>query len=245
MRVGLVSYINALPLHLGLDLSQVNPILDTPARLNILMRKKKLDIALSSCIEHFSGGYELIPHFCIAAKKEILSVNLYTRVAVDQLTDVRIALSEQSHTSIALLKVLCHYFWKVKPRFERLDRSKPFDANDAFLLIGDEALSNQSLDGYQTIDLAAAWHQQTALPFVFAVFYAQRGVDYRGFQKQLADGLDWSLEHLDQVIEQAKKQSSLPEKLIRHYYSLCHYELGQKELEAMKLFNAYISKIDT
>lgn len=254
MRVGFVNYINALPLaqafvegHLE---SKARLVLEIPSVLNGLLRREKLDVSLVSSAEYLDGNYALLPNYGIAAEKKILSVNLYVKKHLPTLHQSRLGLTHHSATSIALLKVLCFHFWKVAPRFESLDRTKPYKEYDGFLLIGDEALQQREIPGFQTIDLASAWYEATALPFIFAVFAVRK--DYLknneekvlGFQTQLQRSLSWSEKHWDKVEERAQKQCKLDTPIIRDYYALCRYKIGERELRGLQIFADLRRKID-
>lgn len=239
MRVGIVDYINALPFtHLFLKrrdtLGHVF-YFAPPTQLNILLKERGLDIALTSSAEYLDGSYQILPDFCIASHTHILSVNFYTRRPLNTLSGAKIGLTSDSSTSISLLKVLCHHLWKVKPKYLPLSRSM-LAAYDAFLLIGNEALEHPSFFGYTTIDLAAAWFEMTRLPFVFALFTAQKEVNSTLFQQNLHEALAYSEGHREKLIEEAKKQCPLSRQLIYNYYQACHYRLGDKEREGLQTF---------
>ncbi len=53
----------------------------------------------------------------------------------------------------------------------------------------DQALKQQYIPGYQTYDLASAWAQATALPFVFALFSARKELDTHQLSLLLEEAL--------------------------------------------------------
>lgn len=247
LRIGCVEYINAFPLVHAFKTGQLKCeselIYAVPSTLNRLLCEKKLDLALTSSIEYLNGNYDLLPDFCIAAKKQILSVNLYRKKgeALD-----KIALTHHSATSIALLKVLCKHYWNVKPEFVPLDRSIPLKNNSAFLLIGDEALKQLAVEGFETIDLAESWQAMTGLPFVFAVFSIRKNQNeeqLKHFSQKLESALKWGCDHLEEIIECASGCTGLAKSLVKKYYGLCHYHLGQRELEGLMKFKEYLADV--
>lgn len=243
MRVGCVEYINAFPLIFpftkygkSVDLpTNLEFTFAIPSRLNALLQEKKLDVALTSSVEYLEGDYQLMPDFCIASREKILSVNLYTRIPLHELSGKSIGLTSHSKTSVALLKVLCHHFWQVTPHFVPLEN--PHENHDAFLLIGDPALQKMKFDGFETIDLAEAWYTNTHLPFVFAVFAAQKNVVTSPLHSFIEKTLAASHEHPDEIVHAAHLQSGLREEIISYYYSLFQFRLGKKELQGLKTFN--------
>ncbi|MCC5832005.1 MAG: menaquinone biosynthesis protein [Chlamydiales bacterium] len=231
-RIGLPAYINALPFHLPFTLGELKTghsfECAIPSVLNKRLRTNTLDAALTSCAEYFDGPYRSVPGYCIGAHKEILSVNLYIRGSVD---GARIGCTHHSATSIALLKVLCRYFWKVEADFVPLREN---EAYDGMLIIGDDALKQMTIPGYKTIDLAAAWHEATGLPFVFAVISTRDGIAFP--EEEFEAALKWSESNRERLVEAAHSQSQLPKSLINRYYDICNYRLGEKELEGLNLF---------
>lgn len=230
IRLGFVEYLNALPFYLPFQLGYLQPkaslTFDVPTSLNQQLREKKLDIALTSSVAYFDGPYQLLPGFCIAAHKKILSVNLYLQDKLKPTT--RIALTPQSATSVDLLKVICTHFWKVNPQFVS---EKPYDG---FLLIGDDALKNVTMPGYQTIDLAKVWYQATHLPFVFALFAMRENLCFD--PSALEAALEWSEYQAKLVVQEAARRSGLDRTLLYSYYTLCHYRLEEKEKQGLNLF---------
>jgi predicted solute-binding protein len=243
LRVGWVGYINALPFTLPFELGKVGRgrlenTYAPPTALNELLQQKKLDIALTSCVECLDGEYHLLPGFGIASAQNVMSVNLYTRFSPSTLNGALVGLTPHSATASALLRVLCRHFWKVDPNFELLNQE--YTHYTAFLLIGDEALHHLSIPGYQTIDLAAAWYEMTGLPFVFALFVSQKEVDINArsrFQNQLNEALQWGKRHPNEIAHHAQARCPLSLALIRQYYGCLHYRLGENEREGLQTFN--------
>ncbi len=242
MNVGCVSYINALPFHLPFQLGHIQTsaqfIYAIPSVLNSMLREERLDVALSSSVEYLDRNYRLLPHLGIVGLNQVLSVNLYTRTSVNKLDGARIGLTHHSATSTSLLKVLCRHFWKVSPQWE----NEPLPCYDAFLLIGNDALEQEHVPGFQTIDLATAWYEMTGLPFVFAVFSARKNIETSRLdrlQQELDNALSWSALHPQEIEHAALRQCKLNSKRIRAYYASLGYRLGPQEIESLELFRRY------
>lgn len=253
LRVGFVQYINSLPLYAAFQRKQIttpgNLTYAIPSKLNALFSAGELDISLISTATFLKGDYESLP-YGIVAKKEILSVNLYVRENLPSLDNNTVALTHHSATSIALLKLLCRKFWRVKPHFIPLDRTKNLTDYSSFLLIGDEALKQNTFPGYTTIDLAEQWHKYTHLPFVFALFAVQKEVmqkhkpEVELFTKQLSAAHTWGHENATAVASMAQEKSALSLPLINTYFSLCSYSLGPQELKSIDTFAHLIDDTD-
>ena len=203
-----------------------------------MLREKKLDVALSSSVEYLDGNYHLLPHLGIVGLYQVLSVNLYTRTSIDSLHGAHIGLTHQSATSVSLLKVLCRHFWKISPQWE----NESLSCNNAFLLIGNDALEQASFPGFQTIDLATAWYEMTGLPFVFALFSARKDINMSRLdqlQQELESALTWSEQNPQEIEHAAQAQCSINSERIRAYYASLRYRLGTQEIESLELFRRY------
>lgn len=251
LNVGFVDYLNAFPLNGAFRIGAIesNCILlsfHVPSQLNLMLRNGRLDLSQVSSLEYLERGYALLPGLGISARSKILSVNLYLKKEPKDLQGARIGITTQSSTSAALLKVICHHFWKVSPSFEPLDRTRHETEYDGILLIGDEALEKETIPHFFTIDLAETWVQFTSLPFVFAVFAVRKEVwetkkeEVDAFSRKLNAALNWAENNSDEVLKLAQKRSSTPLSRIKDYYSLCHYRLGKQEMEGLFLFQKLI-----
>ncbi|MCH9609536.1 MAG: Chorismate dehydratase [Chlamydiales bacterium] len=223
MRVGFVEYSNAYPLSIGLK--HYNPKFAKPTTLSRLFKLGEFDLLLSSTIGVLDFDY--LTDFCVAGEGKIGSVFLYTKVPPTEISTVK--LDPASGSSTALLKILFRDHWKISPKFVEQD-------SDAFLLIGDPALKCPSLPGYQTIDLATAWYEMTALPFVFAVFLHKEEFNSKKVKQEIETGLEWAKTHRKEFLNEAAARFLLPYELLDDYFKLCHYHLGSKEKEGLKLF---------
>lgn len=229
MRLGAVSYINALPFVVPLQ-QKFEMYLAPPKVVNQQLRLNALDCVLSSSVLACDPLLYPILDFGIASKGPILSVHLYSPVAPTLLSGKRIAVDQSSETSIALLRILCQDHWKVEVDF--VDPQQP---HDAWLLIGNEALANQHYPGYQTIDLASAWYEMTQLPFVFALFTAHR-TPSEDLLQLFDQCLLWSALHQQEILNIAQQQTSLSSELILTYFAQITYRLGNHEKRGFQTF---------
>jgi chorismate dehydratase len=230
MKIGSVSFINAFPF--TLPLKERYPIqLGLPRGLNSGLKEGLLDIALTSSYLACSSEFDYLEAYGIAFHQSVLSVNLYSPYAPKDLNGKTIALDPSSLASVELLKILCRHHWKVEPHF--VDFNTP---HEAFLLIGDAALGKPHMASHVTIDLCEAWYHMTALPFVFALFIAQKGLNTTAFETCLDECLYWSESHLQTVIEAATVKTGLHPKWIELYFSKCRFRLTEKEWEGFLLY---------
>ena len=158
-------------------------------------------------------------------------------------------------TSVHLLELLFEHVWKAAPEFvpgnAEADAVAAQASDDiaARLVIGDAALMLQSADhpvaqghgrSYPYVyDLGAEWKRWTGLPFVFAVWVAQRSTPVEDSLKvhaALIRSRDWGLQHLDELSAQASRSTgvSLPE--CREYFAGLDWRLTMPDLEGLTEF---------
>ncbi len=230
MRVGRIPYINCYPVYGAVDRGIVPlaaELVDgVPTELNHLMASGLLDVSVISAVEYArdAGRYLLLPDLAISCDGPVRSVLLFSRRPVETLTNRRVLVSRSSMTSVALLRLL----------FEK-----------ARLIIGDAALvlssgaSELAREYPHVYDLGAVWKEWTGLPFVFAVWVAQRSTpvaDSLGVHAQLIASRDWGLAHLDQLAAQASAARSVRYAAALEYLSGLDYGLRYEHLAGLTTF---------
>lgn len=246
LRVGMIDYLNLYPILGGMLAGATATAHDyvyaTPNHLNEALASGALDVAFISSVEYLKRHreYRIVGKYCVAAKSEVMSVSLFTRRSIPQLEGARIGLTSHSASSVALLKALCRHYWQVTPSFEPLSGSP--DDYDAYLLIGDPCLKRARPPGWMEVDLAAAWHRETGLPFTFAVLAARkeslkdkRGA-YLSFLEELRLSALWAHHHPFSLITLARQKCSLSSALLARYFSKLHYQMGPEEVQGLSLF---------
>ena len=172
MRLGAVSYLNTLPLISGLDrVPGVRLVPDVPARLADRLVAGETDLSLCSVIDFQRSPVplELVPVGQIGCEGATRTVTLVSRTPLDRLDEV--ACDVESHTSVALLRVILAERYGVRPTFVPFTEG---DATpDAVLLIGDKVarLAPDAASHPHRLDLGIEWLELTGLPFVFATWF--------------------------------------------------------------------------
>jgi chorismate dehydratase len=191
LRLGAVSYLNAVPLVHGLDGDPRFMVTrDVPSRIADALHAGELDLGMIPSIEYAAGDYAIVPGVAIASRGPVRSVRLLHRVP---LPDVRrVALDSSSRTSLALARIVLRERLGRDPDYQTLPPSVPtmLEAADAAVVIGDRALDYQGdLPG---LDLGEEWTRSTGLPFVWAFWAGPPGVagaaDVRRLQEALHRG---------------------------------------------------------
>ena len=252
LNVGKVTYLNALPFYLPFNLGEMqtslNFITGVPSVLNQKMRNQELDFSIISSAEYLKNKdlYHLIPPFCIASTTKAISVNLYIKepFTFSDFENKTIFVTSESASSAELIKILFYKYWKIKPNFVSLSNFKlsHLTTLDAFLLIGDLALTHPKFNNFKTFDIANIWYEKTNLPFVFAVTVAtkkaisEKSDEIIQLSQQFNKALQWSLKNMDKVEQEATKLSTLPKETLHDYYSYLDYTMNAKHQKSLNLF---------
>ncbi len=228
LRIGVVPYLNALPLYRYLPLSVR---FETPRELDRLMVAGELDIALLPVFSFFKNP-NFIPLFeagAIGSDGPVESVALFYPEKLEKPTSIRsINYSEESMTSVSLFKVIYSQFWKMN--LKTLIETK--ENADARLVIGDKALFfNES--GYNRVDLGEEWKKQTGLPFVYAIWVSREPLDKESIN-MLVQAKKEGLKRIDEIVEGIKDWPK--EKVYAYLTKSIQYEINIKSLEGLKKF---------
>ena len=239
--IGCVSYLNARPLVDQLDRDPTLRIeFDVPSRLLHGLLDRSTDIALVPTIDYQTAPDELciVPSGGIGSNGETLTVRVFSRTPISEVRHV--AVDGDSHTSVALLQLIFHDVYGMRPELSRLARSAPamdLPQNvDAVLLIGDKVVSSAPPLPIQ-LDLGEAWKDLTGMPFVFAAWMARKGTDLGDLPQKLARRREINQRRMAEIAASHAADAGWPQDLAVHYLgSLLSYELGQRELKAISLF---------
>ena len=258
LRVGRIPYINCYPVYGAVDAGVVKLdaelVTGVPSDLNAKMARGQLDVSVVSAIEYAraSERYVLLPDLAISCDGPVRSVLLLSKIPAPELGDKRVMVSRSSMTSVALLELLFGNVWHATPDFvpgdaELTDVARFADEeHDARLVIGDAALvlgarrSTPNAPSYSFVyDLGMEWKRWTGLPFVFAVWVAQRttSVDRAlAVHATLMESRAWGLQHLDQLAERAAQSSGVDTGACREYLSGLDYRLSYPHLAGLTDF---------
>lgn len=252
LRMGRISFLNVLPIYHPLEAGIIphnfELIAAPPAILNDMMHAGQLQVSSCSCIEYgrHPEQYYLVPDLSIGSAGPVLSVLLLSQKPVEELSDQEILISGESHTSVALLKLLFMDRYKVATRFRTGMVSKELHSKSApvaFLAIGDEALRLRNHPEYAyRYDLAEEWRAWTGLPFIFGLWViSANAANAHIFPEDpgelLRAGRDWGLRNMDIILDLTGHGCPLSREKLRHYYlNGLLYTLRGEELEGLKYF---------
>ncbi len=190
ITIGIIDYLNVEPLYFRLQERLAGkPVRfrrGVPTELNRALAAGEIDLAPISAIAAARLAHQvaILPDLAIATLGAVKTVLLFSWMADPrELDDCRIALSDESATSVELVKILARHFWRITPRYaaEPQDLDAMLRRSSAALLIGDDALvesaHRREIRGRgqpYAFDLGDEWLKWTGLPFVFALWAARR-----------------------------------------------------------------------
>ena len=238
IRIGYMPYLNCEPFYFGINREGFEFKTLTPSAMTQSAREGKLDVGPVPLVACFQMEDTLVPvgDFCIATVEAAHSILLFSQRPIEEMEGGTFGITDETTTSVQLLKVLLHHKYHVKPKaFTGLE-----DEHDAFLLIGDNALRQRAPKPsypYQ-YDLGHEWHSWTGYPFVFARWVMRRELPqetqeelHQALQKSLAHGLA----NLD-VIARTRRDLDMSEEEVIQYLQALHYVIGPEETSAMNRF---------
>ena len=192
-------------------------------------------------------GFEPLGDFCIATIRRANSVTLFSRRPFDQSDGAEIGVTNDTSTSVRLLKVLLREEWGARPaRYTRID----WPNNDALLLIGDEALIHRrGVKEYPYIaDLGEVWQRSTGLPFVFARWVVRRSLPTDARERLIA-ALDLSIaegwKHLERVVSPRAADLHMTIEEMRAYLQGFHFRMTPAEHQAVGKFRQLDAAVRT
>ena len=255
LRVGRIPYVNCYPVYGAVDrgiVTLAGELVDgVPTALNTRMAQGTLDVSVVSAVEYARDWerYLLLPDLAISCDGPVRSVMLFSRKPAEQLNGQQVLVSRSSMTSVHLLEMLFENVWKSKPIFiagdaEASDLRGEADSEIvARLVIGDAALmlgTGAIASPYEHVyDLGLEWKKWTGLPFVFAVWVAQRSVDTQqalAVHASLIESRNWGLKHLNELAEQAHTNTGVPLAACAEYLSGLDYGLSYPHLGGLTEF---------
>ncbi len=245
-RIGCVSFLNARPLIEGLE-DGADPVVkfDVPSRLLADLEAGEVDVSLCPVIDlqRSAAPLEVVPVGGIGCDGPTLTVRIYSRVPLDQITDIHV--DTDSHTSICLMRVLLAELYHIKPRLidyharEHVAGHRIITQPDTMLLIGDKVVTSApgDCDYPHQMDLGEAWKRLTGLPFVFAVWMARQGSSLGDLPSLLDQNRRTNAKRIDAIVAKHASRLGWPDDLARQYLGhWLKYAIGPRELEAMRLF---------
>ena len=235
LRIGTVPFFNALPLTFGLD-ERTDVILRRlpPAQLAAALDADCLDAALVPAIDyqHAAHPWSILPVGAIGSRGPVLTVQVFSRCPLDRITTL--AVDTDSHTSVALAQIIWRLHYGCPLQTTLLDTNDALP--DAVLLIGDKVLAQNGQWPHQ-LDLGAAWHELTRLPFVYAFWAVRHPRHAHRITVILEEARREGMRRLDSIISRHARAHGFDRQLAHPYFTqnIC-YDMGSDQMQGLNRF---------
>lgn len=245
-RIGVVSFLNTVPLTEGLDQDpQVLITHDLPARLADLLYEERIDVGIVPTVEYLRGvGGDIVPGICIASHGAVRTVKVFSKVPLEEAADI--AVDRGSRSSVALLRIILA---ETHGRLPDLHVMEPIPGRlfvhyDTVLVIGDRAEQVGPDEAPFVYDLGELWNELTGLPFVYATWVlaprlcesaatSERAALIQKLSRSKARGLS-RIEALAQ--READRRGLSPDPIRDYWTRAIGYDLGERELAGLSRF---------
>ncbi len=239
-RIGSVSYLNAKPLIYGLDeTDDLRLTLDVPSRLIDGLRDRRFDVALLPVIDYQRfPGLRLLTAGGIGCDGPTLTVRIFSKVPIEQIRVL--ACDTDSHTSVALARIVLAETINLTPEFTELRHDEPAARLNAqaMLLIGDKVVCEEPAGYPYQLDLGEGWKRLTHLPFVFAAWMAREDVDLTDLPHRLTAAKQSGLTHVHEIVKKHATPRGWPPALALQYMTAyLKYDIAEPQLNAIRLFH--------
>ncbi len=248
-RLGVVSFLNALPLYATLrERDDICIIPALPARLAEGLTNGIYDAALMPVVDHLRGvGDGLLGDAIVGATGRVRSVMLFSNVEIENVQSI--ALDTSSHSSVALTQVIARDFYHLNPRLihHAPDVAAMLRAADAALLIGDPALiAVQNPGKMHVYDLANEWREFTGLSFIFATWAARDGLENRDELAQILNqARDDGKANIAQLVAAETLPPQLSPAIVEDYLSnIIEHTRTPSHSAGLEMFARRLAKLD-
>lgn len=248
MKIGYIDYLNCYPFYYHMfekaPLKDISIISGLPSELNKMMENKMLDLSPISSATYslIQDDVFLLPQFCLSSVGYVGSVILYSRHNIDQLNGKKIGLSNASHTSRVLLKILLKKFYHIEPVYESTGPRPDLKNYDAVLRIGNDAMTNSVGKAAFKFDLGELWLQKTGFPVVFAVFAVRKNVIKENKQQFISvitsykSSIRCLFEEKDEVVNKARQKYPNISYDVDNYYKTLQFEFNDNLKNALSYY---------
>ncbi len=266
IRLGAISFVNTVPIYAHYNPpAEVNLVYEAPATLNAMMLTRQLDISpvSSACYLRNQDQLVLLADLSVSSPGAVESVLFLSRTPMgkEMLDNSVINIPDDSETSVMLLAYLLQEATgqDLRPWF-RIYKASQFretlQQSGNALIIGDNALVmketlGQEQQPYYCYDLSTLWQEKTGLPFVFAVWVANRQWAKQNptALQEVNQALCQAREHFyadpaafQAGLDKARQCSLIPEATLRRYYTQAlTYGLSPAHYESLNRFASILT----
>ena len=270
VRLGAIAFVNTIPVYLGMaeeaNRDGIELVYDVPAKLNAKMGNGELEISPVSSAFYLRNRDKLVllDDLSVSSPGAVESVIFVSRkpLGPELLDSPMISVPDDSETSVALLAHVLKQATDtdLRPWFKIYEAGKIIEALEetgSALVIGDNALMLQERgipEGFHCYDLSSLWKDETGLPFVFAVWVANRAwakensAQLNEINQKLIDSRDGffkSEDNFNAGLELAQHKSGVETETLARYFSVClDYRLSEPHLVSLSRFGQVMLELD-
>ncbi len=267
IRLGAIAFVNTVPVYFGLRPDPaIQLVYDVPARLNAMMDAGQLDVSPVSSAYYLRNRDKLVllDDLSVSSPGAVESVIFVSRKPLGPalLDSPVVSVPDDSETSVALLAHLLHQATgeDLRPWFRIYDAAnyrQVLEETGSTLVIGDNALllqKNGLPQGYHCYDLSTLWRDETMLPFVFAVWVANRPwakanpAALKALNEALIESRARFFSEPDVYaagLAVAHEKCGVPQDKLAHYYSVSlDYRLTEPHLVSLSRFDQVIRRLE-
>jgi chorismate dehydratase len=257
LRVGRIPFLVCAPyFHASLEGFTGASFTDGPPRLlNRLLAAGSIDCAPSSSFEYARNAQEylLLPGLCTSGRGEVKSVLLLSREPWEALGGKPVALSPDSDTSNALVRVLSRFHFEVEPAFLEPEAAPSAGAPEpvAKAAIGDAALRESASGRWPyRYDLAQVWQGWQGTPLPLGLWILRRQAweaapeSVRTYQRHLTDSLLRFFASPEECLRAWEKAYGLPLPMEQalDFFSTADYVLTAGHEKSLRVFFALCAR---
>ena len=269
LRISIVEFLNTAPLVWGFTDGPLAGKYDlsfaVPSQCAEDLKAGRADVGIIPAIEYQRmENAVVLPGMAIAAKNEVRSILVVSKVPIDQARTF--ALDTNSRSSVGLVRILCRRHWNIAPEFidSSPDAEEMLSRADAALMIGDPALrlrlkvdalqakvpegkdccgsgdAEPLVKGVQTLfvyDVAQQWREMTGHSCVLAIWVARRGRVTPEIAQDFQASREYGLAHIAEIAEGAALKLDLPPRDLERYLSEnINFSLDEENLAGLNLY---------
>ncbi len=249
MRLGYINYLNCYPFYYRMfeknPIENVSIVPAYPSQLNAMIAKGELDLSpiSSAAFSKIQNEAYILKEFCLSSIGYVRSVVLVSNRPIEDLHGRKVGLSSASQTSVVLLKLLLHKYYRIKPLYVPSLPLPDLTSVDAALVIGNEAMSDSITRVKFMYDIGELWLLKTGYPVVFAVFALRD--DALSGNRQKSDAIITSFSESLQCLESDRASlieaaaARYPEfdiSYIEEYYRLLKFSFTEELRNALRFY---------
>ncbi|MDP5273799.1 menaquinone biosynthesis protein [Chengkuizengella axinellae] len=254
IRIGEIDYTNVWPILYHFPKkeyeNQIQFVSEVPTKLNHALSNGELDMAPISSFAYAESfqEYVLFPDLSVSSFGKVNSILLFHKKPIEEIANLRIALTTASATSVNLLKIIIHKFYGGNPQYFYAEPNleNMLKKADAALLIGDDAIQAKWMNSkYEVTDLGELWTDLTNSWMTFAVWAVRKDIVkekpklVQQIFRLLQESKERGLKDRKKMLSEAQARIGGSKSFWEKYFSELSHDFGQFQKNGLKLYYQY------